>query len=316
MIAGETIAPRVAFGETLVELADRYPDLLLLDGDLANSTRADILNNARPDRFLEMGIAEQNLVGVAAGLATLGFVPWVSSFAAFIASRDLDQIRVVVAQPRLNVKLAGGYSGILTGSTGKTHQCVEDIAIFRAMPNMTVIAPADGVEVRAAMSALMEHDGPAYLRLTRDASPVITPRDRPFEIGRAYLLREGSDVTLISTGVQSVRTLEAADLLAAEGISALVLHVPTLKPLDEAAIVAAAERTGAVVTAEDHSIIGGLGGAVAETLGEHRPTPLRRVGLRDVFGESAPNGPLLEKYGLTPRHVATAARELLAAIRA
>ncbi|MDB5077124.1 MAG: Transketolase central region [Chloroflexi bacterium] len=316
MITSETIAPRVAFGETLVELADRYPDLLLLDGDLANSTRADILNNARPDRFLEMGIAEQNLVGVAAGLATLGFVPWVSSFAAFIASRDLDQVRVVVAQPRLNVKLAGGYSGILTGSTGKTHQCVEDIAIFRAMPNMTVIAPADGVEVRAAMTALMEHDGPAYLRLTRDASPVITPRDRSFEIGRAYLLREGSDVTLISTGVQSVRTLEAADLLAAEGISAHVLHVPTLKPLDVDAIVAAAARTGAVVTAEDHSIIGGLGGAVAETLGEHRPTPLRRVGLRDVFGESAPNAPLLEKYGLTPRHVADAARDLLAGSRA
>ncbi|MDB5057845.1 MAG: Transketolase central region, partial [Chloroflexi bacterium] len=190
------------------------------------------------------------------------------------------------------------------------------IAIFRAMPNMTVIAPADGVEVRAAMTALMEHDGPAYLRLTRDASPVITPRDRSFEIGRAYLLREGSDVTLISTGVQSVRTLEAADLLAAEGISAHVLHVPTLKPLDVDAIVAAAARTGAVVTAEDHSIIGGLGGAVAETLGEHRPTPLRRVGLRDVFGESAPNAPLLEKYGLTPRHVADAARDLLAGSRA
>jgi transketolase len=308
----ESIAPRVAWGETMIELADRYPDFLLLDGDLANSTRADILNNARPDRFLEMGIAEQNMVGVAAGLVAVGFVPWVSSFAAFIASRDLDQIRVVVAQPRLNVKLVGGYSGILTGSTGKTHQSVDDIAIFRAMPNMTVIVPADGVEVRAAMFAIMEHDGPVYLRLTRDASPVITPRERSFEIGRAYLLREGADVTLIATGVQSVRVLEAAELLAAGGISAHVLHVPTIKPLDVEAIVAAADRTGAVVTAEDHSIVGGLGGAVAETLGEHRPTPLKRVGLRDVFGESAPNAPLLEKYGLTPRHVATAARELLA----
>jgi len=162
--AMESIAPRVAFGETLVELADLYPDLLLLDGDLANSTRADILHQARPDRFLEMGIAEQNLVGVAAGLATLGFIPWVSSFAAFIASRALDQIRVVVAQPGLNVKLAGGYSGLLTGSTGKTHQSVDDIAIFRAMPHMTVVAPADAVEARAAMYALMEHYGPAYLR--------------------------------------------------------------------------------------------------------------------------------------------------------
>jgi transketolase len=296
----------------LVELADAYPDLLVLDGDLANSTRADIFNQARPDRFLEMGIAEQNLAGVAAGLATVGFVPWISSFAAFIASRDLDQIRVVVAQPNLNVKFAAGYTGILTGATGKTHQCVEDIAIFRAMPHMTVIAPADGVEVRAAMWAMMEHDGPTYLRLTRDPSPVITARERPFEIGRASLLREGSDVTLIATGVQTVRTLEAAALLAAEGVSAHVLHVPTLKPLDADAIVQAAARTGRVVTAEDHSIIGGLGGAVAETLGEHHPTPLRRVGLRDTFGESGPNDPLLEKYGLTPAHVAQAARELLA----
>ncbi len=307
----EMQALRVVFGETLVELADQYPDLLVLDGDLANSTRADILNNARPDRFLEMGIAEQNMAGVAAGLATVGFVPWVNSFAAFIASRDLDQIRVVVAQPNLNVKFAGGYSGLLTGSTGKTHQDVQDIAIFRAMPHMTVIAPCDGVEVRAAMHAMMEHDGPTYLRLTRDPSPVITPRDRPFEIGRAYVLREGTDVTLISTGVQTIRALEAAEILAADGISAHVLHVPTLKPLDVEAIVAAAERTGRVVTAEDHTIIGGLGGAVAETLGEHRPTLLRRIGLRDVFGESAPNGPLLEKYGLTPAPVAQAARDLV-----
>jgi len=312
MATAEMLAQRVVFGETLVELADAYPDLLVLDGDLANSTRADIFNQARPDRFLEMGIAEQNLAGVAAGLATVGFVPWISSFAAFIASRDLDQIRVVVAQPNLNVKFAAGYTGILTGATGKTHQCVEDIAIFRAMPHMTVIAPADGVEVRAAMWAMMEHTGPTYLRLTRDPSPVITARERPFEIGRASLLREGSDVTLIATGVQTVRTLEAAALLAGEGISAHVLHVPTLKPLDVEAIVQAAARTGRVVTAEDHSIIGGLGGAVAETLGEHYPTPLRRVGLRDTFGESGPNGPLLEKYGLTPAHVAQAARELLA----
>lgn len=311
MTTAELVAQRVAFGETLVELADRYPDLLVLDGDLANSTRADILHAARPDRFLEMGIAEQNLIGVAAGLATLGFVPWVSSFAAFITSRDLDQIRVVVAQPNLSVKLAGGYSGILTGATGKTHQCVEDIAVFRAMPHMMVVAPCDGIEVRLAMAALMERPGPAYMRLTRDPSPVITEPDEPFVIGRARVLRTGSDVTIISTGVQTVRSLEAADLLAADGISAHVLHVPTLKPLDEDAIVEAAARTGAVVTAEDHSIIGGLGGAVAETLSERRPTIMRRVGLRDRFGESGRNDALLEKYGLTARHVADTARALL-----
>jgi transketolase len=310
-MTAETLAPRVAFGETLVELADRYPDMLLLDGDLANSTRADILNRARPDRFLEMGIAEQNLIGVAAGLATLGFIPWISTFAAFLASRDLDQIRVVVAQPGLNVKLAGAYSGILTGATGKTHQCVEDIAIFRAMPHMTVVAPADGVETRAAMFALTEHDGPTYLRLTRDPSPVITSRDQDFEIGRARVLREGGDVALISTGVQTVRVLEAAAMLETEGISAHVLHVPTIKPVDEDAIVAAAERTGRVVTAEDHSIIGGLGGAVAETLSERRPTLLRRLGLRDVFGESGPNDALLAKYGLTAGHVAGVARDFI-----
>jgi transketolase len=310
-VIADSIAQRVAFGETLVELAGRYPDLLVLDGDLANSTRADIFNDAYPDRFLEMGIAEQNLVGVAAGMATVGFVPWVVSFAAFIASRDLDQIRIVVAQPGLNVKLVGGYSGLLTGSTGKTHQSVDDLAIFRAMPKMTVIAPVDGVEVRAAMYALMEHDGPAYLRLTRDPAPVVTPREQPFEVGKARTLRSGTDVSLIGTGAQSARLLVAAEILQKEGVEADVLHVPTLKPLDEEAIVATAARTGAVVTAEEHSIIGGLGGAVAETLSEHHPTRVSRVGLRDVFGESGPNDALLVKYGLTPEAVAAAARDLL-----
>jgi transketolase len=305
------VAMREAWGNTLVELAADFPDLLVLDGDLANSTRADIFAAAVPDRFFEMGIAEQNLIGVAAGLATLGFVPWISTFAAFLAKRALDQIRVVVAQPGLNVKLCGSYSGILTGKTGKTHQSVQDIAIFRAMPGVVTIAPADANELRGAMRAMMETPGPTYLRLTRDPSPVIFPPDHQFQIGRGVLVRDGGDVGLVSTGVQTVRTIEAADQLAAEGISAAVLHLPTLKPLDVEAIVTLAERTGATVTAEDHSIIGGLGGAVAETLAEHRPTPMRRIGWQDVFGESGPNDALLEKYGLTPRHVAAAAVELL-----
>ncbi len=315
MTAEELVAQRVVFGETLVELADRYPDLLVLDGDLANSTRADIFAAAVPDRFFELGIAEQNLIGVAAGLATVGYVPWISTFAAFIAKRALDQIRVVVAQPHLNVKLCGSYSGILTGKTGKTHQSVEDIAIFRAMPGVVTIAPADAVELRSAMAAMMERPGPTYLRLTRDPSPVIFSPHYRFRIGEGVLLRHGADIGLIGTGVQTVRVLEAAELLAADGIDAAVLHLPTLKPLDVDAIVRLAERTGAIVTAEDHSIIGGLGGAVAETLGEQRPTPLRRVGWQDVYGESGPNDALLEKYGLTGRDVAAAARDLLGTLR-
>ena len=306
-----SVAVRDAWGNTLVALAEQYPELVVLDGDLANSTRADIFAAAVPDRFFEMGIAEQNLLGVAAGMATCGFVPWISTFTAFLTSRALDQIRVVVAQPHLNVKLCGSYSGLLTSKTGKTHQSVDDLAVFRAMPGISVIAPADANELAAAMRSMMETDGPQYLRLTRDASPVVFPENHLFRLGKAELLRDGGDVSLISTGTQTIRTLEAAELLAARGIQADVLHVPTLKPLDVEAIVAAAERTNAVVTAEDHSIIGGLGGAVAECLGEHRPTRMRRVGIRDTFGESAPNDALLEKYGLTAKHVADAAIALL-----
>ena len=244
-------------------------------------------------------------------MATLGFVPWLSTFAAFMANRATDQVRIVVAQPHLNVKMCGGYTGILTGKTGKTHQSVEDIAIFRAMPGVVTIAPADAVELRSAMRAMMETPGPMYLRVTRDPSPVIFPDDYTFQIGPGVLLRDGGDVGLIGTGVQTVRVLEAADLLAGEGIAASVLHLPTLKPIDADAIVALAERTGRIVTAEDHSIIGGLGSAVAEVLGERRPTPMRRVGLRDVYGESAPNDYLLEAYGISAGHVAAAAREMI-----
>lgn len=307
---GSNVSMRQAFGETLVELGALYPDLVVLDGDLANSTMAEKFARAHPDRFLAMGIAEQNMAGVAAGLATVGLIPWVSTFAVFAANRDLDQVRVVIAQPALNVKLIGGYCGLLTGFTGKTHQSVEDIAVMRAMPNMTVISPADAAETRAAMHAATAHRGPVYLRLGRDPAPVIFPNE-PFEIGRARLLREGTDVSVIATGGQTPRALAAADLLAGEGVSALVLHVPTLKPLDEQAIVAAAERTGRVVTAEDHNIIGGLGSAVAEVLGEQRPTRMKRTGIRDVYGESGPNDAILEKYGLTARHIAQAALALV-----
>ena len=315
LAGADQVAMRDAWGQGLVDLGAVHPDLVVLDGDLANSTKADLFAAAHPDRFFELGIAEQNMLGVAAGMATVGYVPWISTFTAFLAKRALDQIRVVIAQPGLNVKLCGSYSGILTGKTGKTHQSVEDLTIFRAMPGVVSIAPADAVELRSAMEAMMTTPGPMYLRLTRDPSPTIFPADYRFRIGEGVLLRDGSEVGLIGTGVQTTRVLAAADLLEADGIAAAVLHLPTLKPLDADAVVALAERTGAIVTAEDHSIIGGLGGAVAETLGERRPTVMRRVGWRDVYGESGPNEALLEKYGLTARHVAEAARELLETTR-
>jgi len=310
-ITGREMAQREVFGDTLLELIEEDERVYVLDGDLANSTKADKVALERPERFLEMGIAEQNMVGVAAGMASCGLLPWLSSFACFLVNRDLDQLRVVVAQPGLNVKLGAAYSGLLTGKTGKTHQEVSDLAVMRAMPNMVVLAPADGVEVRLAMRAANAYEGPVYLRLTRDPHPVIFPEEHAFEIGKAVVVREGKDVTLISTGVQTVRCLEAAELLAEERVTAHVLHVPTLKPLDEEGIAAAAECTDRVVTAEDHTIIGGLGGAVAEVLGERRPTRLRRVGIGDCFGESAANEDLLEKHGLTPWHVAEAAKSLL-----
>ncbi len=308
---GQMLAQRDAFGDTLVELIDRDERVYVLDGDLANSTKADIVSRERPDRFLMMGIAEQNMMGVATGMATCGLVPWLSSFACFIVNRDLDQLRVVVAQPNLPVKLCGAYSGLLTGKTGKTHQDVSDISVMRAMPNMTVLAPADAVEVAACMRVANDLPGPVYVRMTRDPEPVIFPADYQFELGKAVTAREGTDVALISTGAQTPRCLEAADQLAADGVSARVLHLPTIKPLDEDAIVAAAEATGKVVTAEDHTVIGGLGGAVAEVLGEKRPTPMKRIGIRDTFGESADNDDLLAKYGLTSAHVADAARVLI-----
>ncbi len=308
----ELIAMREAFGQTLVALGKRIPELVVLDADVAPSTRAVLFQQAFPERFIQVGIAEQNMVGMAAGLSTLGFIPFTSTFACFAAKRNLDQIRIVVAQPKTNVKLTGHYSGLIAGKTGKTHLSIQDVAILRSMPNMTVIAPADGVEVAKAMEVMVTVHGPMYLRLARDPSPVIFDQSYRFELGKAVRLREGSDVTLVSTGTQTPRTLEAADALKGEGISALVLHVPTLKPLDVEAIVAAADRTGLVVTAEEHSILGGLGGAVAEVLCEHRPTPLLRVGVKDVYAESAPNDDLLRRYGLTAQHVVDAARSHLA----
>lgn len=308
------LAQRDIFGDTMIDLCEQDPRVVLVDGDLANSTKSDKLAVARPDRFFMMGIAEQNLVGVAAGMATVGLKPWVASFAAFIATRDLDQVRVVVAQPKLNVKLAAHYSGILTGYTGKTHQVVNDIAIMRSFPNMVVVAPCDAVETRAAMLALNKYEGPVYLRLTRDPTPVVTPEDYSFSLGRALELRSGADIALVATGAQTLRVLEAADILLAERVSAAVLHLPTIKPLDEEAIVAVAKKVRCVLTCEEHSIFGGLGGAVAEVLGQRHPIRIERLGLRDVDGESAPNDALIAKYGLSSDAVVKRAQDLIASL--
>ena len=302
---------RVAFGNALTELADGNTKVVVLDADLADATRVDLFHRAHPDRFYQCGIAEQNMIGMAAGLASAGCIPFACTFACFASTRVLDQVRIVAAQSKLNVKICGGYSGILVGGGGKTHHAVEDIAAYRAMPNIVVLAPSDGIEVRQAIFAAAEHDGPVYMRISREALPVVFGEDYRFAIGVGVVLRRGSDVALIATGAETIRALEAADALAAEGVSVYLLHVPTIKPLDEAAVLEAARAAGCVVTCEEHSIIGGLGSAVAEVLAEQYPTRMRRVGLHDVFAESGANEPLLEKYGLTAGHVAAAAREMI-----
>ena len=307
----EMVAPRVAFGETLVELGQQNENILVLDADLAPSTRVDLFQEAIPDRFFQVGIAEQNMIGMAAGLSTLGFIPVTSTFACFASTRVLDQIRVVVAQPRLNVKMAGAYIGILAGKTGKTHQAIEDISALRAIPNMVILSPADANEMKAAVRAMIEYDGPVYLRVSRDPWPVFMPEDQ-FTIGKSTVLCEGDDVTIISTSMMTAQALLASQKLADEGISAHILHISTLKPIDVEGIVSAADKTGLVVTAEDHNIYGGLGAAVAEVLGEHRPTLMRRVGVQDTFTETASNSELLGKYGLTPNDIVAAAKDLLA----
>jgi transketolase len=307
----QMVEMRMAWGEAMLELTKTHPNVMVLDGDLGNSTMAQTVAYNAPDFYMNMGIAEQNMMGVASGMASVGLIPWLSSFACFLANRDLDQLRVTVTQPKMNVKMAGHYSGILTGKTGKTHIDVEDIAILRALPNMTIVAPADAVECRQATRVLTDTAGPAYLRITRDATPVIFGEDYTFVLGKVVPLRDGTDLTIFGTGVQSVRALEACDLLAKEGVSAHLVHVPTLKPMDAAGIVAAARKTGRVLTTEDHNILGGLGGAVAEILGQHHPVPMKIHGLQDCYGESGPNDAILEKYGLTPKHIAAAAKTLL-----
>ena len=306
-------AQRDVWGQTLVDLARTDLRVAVVDGDLATSTKADLFADAFPDRFFEIGIAEQNMVGVAFGLSTLGFRPWLSTFGVFLTHRALDPIRMLVSQTGAPVKIAASYAGLLNGSSGKTHQDIEDLAIMRAMPGMTVIAPADAVEAEAAIRWAAEHEGPVYLRLARDAVAEVFNPGYSFVQGAVHILREGDGAILVSTGVQSSRVMDAAGLLAAQGIETRVVHVPCLKPLDEAALLTALSGPAPIFTVEEHSIIGGLGGLVSELVtGTTLGKTVTRLGLADAWSESAPNAYLLDKYGLSAVRVAEQVSHALA----
>ena len=293
------IATRESYGNALVELGKEHDNLVVLDADLAGATKTGTFKKAFPERHIDCGIAECNMMGIAAGLATTGKVPFASTFAMFASGRAYEQVRNSIGYPHLNVKIGATHAGISVGEDGATHQCNEDIALMRTIPGMTVICPSDDVEAKAAVKAAYEYEGPVYLRFGRLAVPVInTNPDYKFEIGKGVLLREGTDVTLIATGLCVNSALEAADMLAKDGVSARVVNIHTIKPLDVDLLVESAKATGKVVTVEEHSIIGGLGGAVCEALAENAPTPVLRIGVKDVFGESGPAAALLTKYKL------------------
>ena len=293
------IATRDSYGNALVEMGAIYDNLVVLDADLAAATKTGIFKKAYPERHIDCGIAECNMVGVAAGLAATGKIPFVSSFAMFAAGRAFEQVRNSVGYPKLNVKIGATHAGISVGEDGATHQCNEDIALMRTIPGMVVINPSDDVEARAAVKAAIEHQGPVYLRFGRLATPVINDRsDYKFELGKGVVLREGKDVTIIATGLCVAESLAAADMLEKDGISAKVINIHTIKPLDEELVIAAAKETGKVVTVEEHSVIGGLGSAVCDCLSEKCPTKVLKVGVNDTFGESGPAVQLIHKYGL------------------
>ena len=305
-------ALRDVFGDTLVSLGSTNPNLLVLDADLANSTKADKFAKAHPARFLQMGIAEQNFVGVAVGLASLGLVPWLSSFTVFFTHRAVDPIRMLVAQTHANVKIGAAYAGLMTGLTGKTHQDVQDLAIMRAMPDMVVLAPGDPIEAEAVIRWATEYEGPVFVRLARDTCPNVFDEQYRFVPGRTISLREGGDVLLVSTGPQSARCLQAAELLQGQGISTGVLHVPSIKPVNKEEIVHEAEKARIVVTVEEHSIYGGLGGMVAEILSEASPRRVIRFGIEDRWGESAPDDYLLDAFKMSPPRLSERIQKLVA----
>ena len=293
------IATRESYGNALVELGAEHDNLIVLDADLAAATKTGVFKKAYPDRHIDCGIAECNMMGIAAGLSTTGIVPFASTFAMFAAGRAFEQVRNSIGYPHLNVKIGATHAGISVGEDGAAHQCNEDIALMRTIPGMVILNPADDVEAKACVKAAYEYNGPVYLRFGRLAVPVINDRpDYKFELGKGVVLREGKDVTIVATGLCVSSALEAAEKLAADGIDAKIINIHTIKPLDEELIVAAAKETGKVVTVEEHSVIGGLGSAVCDALAEKCPVPVKKIGVQDVFGESGPAAALLAKYKL------------------
>ena len=306
------VATRQSYGEALVELGAEHDDFVVLDADLAAATQTGKFKAAYPDRFFDAGIAEQNLMGLAAGVASTGHVAFASTFAMFAAGRAFEQVRNSIGYPHLNVKIGATHAGISVGEDGATHQCNEDIALMRTIPGMTVIVPSDDVEAKAAVRAAYEYEGPVYMRFGRLAVPVFNDPDTyQFEIGKGVLLREGTDVTIVACGLMVQEAMAAAETLAEKGVSAEVINIHTIKPLDEELVRASAAKTGHVVTAEEHSVIGGLGDAVLAALAEN-PVPVRKLGVNDVFGESGPAVDLLHKYGLDAAGVVSAVEALLA----
>lgn len=303
-------ATRESYGEALRDLADEYKDLVVLDADLAAATKTAIFKKAHPNRFFDCGIAEANMMGVAAGLAACGKIPFASTFAMFAAGRAFEIVRNSIGYPHLNVKIGATHAGISVGEDGATHQCNEDIALMRTIPGMTIINPADDVEAKAAVKAALDFNGPVYMRFGRLAVPVINDSATyKFELGKGIVLRDGSDVTIVATGLMVNEALQSAEVLAAEGISARVVNIHTIKPLDKELVCKCAKETGVIVTAEEHSIIGGLGSAVAEAVTECCPVPVIKVGVNDVFGHSGPAVDLLKEFGLSAENIAVNARK-------
>ena len=303
-------ATRESYGEALRDLADEYKDLVVLDADLAAATKTAIFKKAHPDRFFDCGIAEANMMGVAAGLAACGKIPFASTFAMFAAGRAFEIVRNSIGYPHLNVKIGATHAGISVGEDGATHQCNEDIALMRTIPGMTIINPADDVEAKAAVKAALDFNGSVYMRFGRLAVPVINDSATyKFELGKGIVLRDGSDVTIVATGLMVNEALQSAEVLAAEGISARVVNIHTIKPLDKELVCKCAKETGVIVTAEEHSIIGGLGSAVAEAVTECCPVPVIKVGVNDVFGHSGPAVDLLKEFGLSAENIAVNARK-------